>query len=468
MWRLWRVSGDFDFSPCARSKPISSPKGASEGRGPHHMAARAPLGRAAMWCGPSGLHLPCPSGSVNILNTCLLLKFIHKLLRGDDKPWPRWVRRWYGANGISEHPSPLDTPSWRSFKRVFVVYRAITNVRFGNGASTSFWFDNWHAAAPSSPASQAADPSYRVVHHSGRASAYRWRSSRNRASRQPPRLSCPGGGAAFSASGAYRIIKTSGAVLPLAEHNWSNFAPLKVKVFFWIARHGNTRTRALLHRHGILSTARFPFYNDDEDLLHLFFKCPRLAPWFAGLGAHAAASAADLDEGCELLAAAHHGLVPMVRCTLVLLTLWIVWKSRNRMVFDAQLLRPRQMFSLLATHCELATPASMWMRGPIFARSFRKTEEITKWGHEAAEGRAARPGPGRADPAPGPLVWPLALTLRLLKASVAKPPARATIRKTLPRRRRRESHLGDSGDRLPAGEGIHLPEDSTPPWSPPE
>ncbi|KAM0839234.1 hypothetical protein ACQ4PT_060451 [Festuca glaucescens] len=82
------------------------------------------------------------------------------------------------------------------------------------------------------------------------------------------------GGAAFSTAGAYRIMKTSGVVLPLAEHNWSNFVPLKVKVFFWVARHGNTRTRALLHRHGILSTARCPFCNDDEDLLHLFFKCP--------------------------------------------------------------------------------------------------------------------------------------------------------------------------------------------------
>ena len=25
-------------------------------------------------------------------------------------------------------------------------------------------------------------------------------------------------------------------------------------------------------------------------------------------------------------------------------------------------------------------------QGPIFARSFQKTEEITKWGHEAARG----------------------------------------------------------------------------------
>ncbi|KAK1652860.1 hypothetical protein QYE76_070665 [Lolium multiflorum] len=154
-------------------------------------------------------------------------------------------------------------------------------------------------------------------------------------------------------AGTYRVMKTSGVVLPLADYNWANFAPLKVKVFFWIARHGNTRTRAMLHRHGILSTACCPFCNSKEDLLHLFFRCPRLGPWFAGLGAHAATSATDLAEGCASLAAAHRGLVPPVRHTLVLLTLWIIWKSRNRMVFDAQRLRPRQMFSLLASQCGL-------------------------------------------------------------------------------------------------------------------
>ncbi|KAK1609537.1 hypothetical protein QYE76_033210 [Lolium multiflorum] len=52
MWRLWRVSVT-DFSPCVfRSKPISSPKGASGPARPH-MAA----GGAAAMCGASGLHL---------------------------------------------------------------------------------------------------------------------------------------------------------------------------------------------------------------------------------------------------------------------------------------------------------------------------------------------------------------------------------------------------------------------------
>ncbi|KAK1684942.1 hypothetical protein QYE76_045790 [Lolium multiflorum] len=70
--------------------------------------------------------------------------------------------------------------------------------------------------------------------------------------------------------------------------------------------------------------------------------------------------------------------------------------------------------------------------GPIFARSFQKTEEITKWGHEAARDR--RRGPALAAALPrAPRVAP-ALTFRLLKVSVETPAPRATIRKTFQRR----------------------------------
>jgi hypothetical protein len=47
-------------------------------------------------CGQAGR----PLRYLHCQNVCLLLKFIHKLVRGDDTPWARWVRRWYGAGGI--------------------------------------------------------------------------------------------------------------------------------------------------------------------------------------------------------------------------------------------------------------------------------------------------------------------------------------------------------------------------------
>jgi hypothetical protein len=305
----------------------------------------------------------------------LLLKFIHKLVSGDDTPWTRWVRRWYGASGITDPPSREDTPAWRAFKQLFATYRGITNVRVGDGETTSFWFDNWHAAGPlfaCTPAllSHCTNPAITV------ADAFRERrlllplqprltvtaqgqlgslvgSLQHAALSSDPDARLLPGGTAFSTAAAYRIMCTTGVALPLADYNWENFAPLKVRVFFWIARHGNTRTRALLHRHGVLPSPRCPFCDANEDLLHLFAGCTRLSPLFTLVGAPTAGAARDLEGVCAALAVPLDAHAPFVRHTLVLLILWIAWKSRNRKVFDDVWMRAHQLALLLAEHCEL-------------------------------------------------------------------------------------------------------------------
>ncbi|KAK1684798.1 hypothetical protein QYE76_045646, partial [Lolium multiflorum] len=98
-------------------------------------------------------------------------------------------------------------------------------------------------------------------------------------------------------------------------------------------------------------------------------------------------------------------------------------------------------------------------QGPIFAQSLRPGER--KWGHGAATG--ARPGLAARPGVWGPRVAP-ALPFRLLKASVVKPPVPEpyeTPPPPIPSRGIQEIASG-------TGEGIHLPEDSTPPWSPPD
>src|SRR5215218_2902761 len=102
----------------------------------------------------------------------------------------------------------------------------------------------------------------------------------------------------------------------------------------------------------------------------------------------------------------------------------------------------------------------------------RRPRGERKWGHEAptqqggaAQALAARPW------CVGPSCGPLRCPSAYLKPS-SRIPLYREPRYGKPSRDAAAANpiSGDSGDRLrhPAGEGIHLPEDSTPPWSPPE
>ncbi|KAK1686695.1 hypothetical protein QYE76_047543 [Lolium multiflorum] len=107
-------------------------------------------------------------------------------------------------------------------------------------------------------------------------------------------------------------------------------------------------------------------------------------------------------------------------------------------------------------------------QGPIFPRSFQKTEEHTKWATRWRHHVAARPGGARAALWCAPSLAPDS-PFRLQIASVTKPPVPRTTIKPSRDAAAADPISGDPGDRLrhPAGEGNHLPEDSTPPWSPP-
>jgi hypothetical protein len=303
------------------------------------------------------------------------MKFVHKLFSGEITPWARWVRRWYGEFGIAQAPSTLDTPIWRTFKKVFALYRQLTVVATGSGVTVSFWLDNWHNAGPlfaRLPAlfSHCTQPTISVadaLRASGLllplqprlAAVAEMELDVVSAAMREVRLaggidarSLPGGGA-FRSSDVYNLLLISGVSLPLNNVNWDNFAPTKVRIFFWIARHGNTRTRAFLHRLGCLASDACPFCSAPEELHHMLFSCPRLGPLRAALGVPATAVANDLEGICDIFGAPIIHLHDATRHTAILLVLWIVWKSRNRKVFDNVLTPPRQLSSMVSAHCML-------------------------------------------------------------------------------------------------------------------
>ena len=159
----------------------------------------------------------------------------------------------------------------------------------------------------------------------------------------------------FKTSDVYRVLHSSGIVVPFQDINWVNFAPPKVRVFFWILRLGKTRTRERLFRHGCVPSPHCPFCPGcDEDLPHLFVVCPRLSEVWSRVvpGLHLSP---DADMATLLRGLASHlpRWHPRVVNTVLLAITWCVWKSRNRMVFDSEELSAARVLATVSDHLRL-------------------------------------------------------------------------------------------------------------------
>jgi len=71
--------------------------------------------------------------------SCLLLKFVHKLHEADHLPWKTWFISHAGANFLNAPDSYLAKLVLTELPR----YRSLTKVQLGDGTSVSFWHDKW-------------------------------------------------------------------------------------------------------------------------------------------------------------------------------------------------------------------------------------------------------------------------------------------------------------------------------------
>ncbi|KAM0828739.1 hypothetical protein ACQ4PT_067324 [Festuca glaucescens] len=311
---------------------------------------------------------------LGLQNKCLLLKAIHGLFTGQDSPWTRWVKRIY----LGDRPQEA-TPAWKCFQSLIPLYRSITRVEPRDGRSTSLWHDAWTPLGPLSvalpaafshclrPLATVADAlesgvvGVPLVHRvtaaaSGEMEFVHACLSRVSLTTSPDvRTVALGPSANFSMGCVYRSLHSSGCIVPGQGVNWDCFAPLKVRVFFWIMRLHKTRTRALLHRLGCVPSPDCPFCSSQpEDISHLFVGCPHLRPLWS-IVSPLGRPHADADVPA-LLDALSEDLPPMhrkARNTVVLALLWSIWKSRDRMVFDADLMSTPRVLDMLVDHLRL-------------------------------------------------------------------------------------------------------------------
>ncbi|TVU21838.1 hypothetical protein EJB05_31506, partial [Eragrostis curvula] len=254
---------------------------------------------------------------------------------------------------------------------------AITSVEVGNGATTSFWFDDWtnlgplHLALPAA-FSHCTDTaiSVRKALHTG-ILTLPLRPRLSEAAITELNSLCSSLSAATledrpderwirgtesrtpTSKSMYSKISPPGHEIRLQQHNWDNFAPKKVQVFFWILRHGNTRTRSFLHSLGVVDTKYCPFCpTNTETIDHLFVSCPAIQSFWHILLGH---TTDTIEDWCSLVVSKFSSWPVKTMNTLLLALLWIAWKRRNRMIFDGINLTTAATATLLAEHLRLWT-----------------------------------------------------------------------------------------------------------------
>jgi hypothetical protein len=174
----------------------------------------------------------------------------------------------------------------------------------------------------------------------------------------------------FKASTAYVKICPPCTETRWQRFNWINFVPKRVQIFFWIMRHGNTRTHHFLHASGMLDTTYYPSCaSEREDIDHLFGACPAVADiWVAFLPAGPVIT--SVDNVCQPCSSAFQAWEPPVLNTLLLTMLWTVWKRRNRKVFNDITMSVPATTSLLSEHIRL------WL---VRAKPSTNTRSIEDW-----------------------------------------------------------------------------------------
>jgi len=77
---------------------------------------------------------------LEVQNTCLLLKLMHRLHSGSQSSWANWIREHVCLANLE---GDIQGNHWELMRELLPLYQAITTVQLGDGKSTSFWHDVW-------------------------------------------------------------------------------------------------------------------------------------------------------------------------------------------------------------------------------------------------------------------------------------------------------------------------------------
>ncbi|CAM0911087.1 unnamed protein product [Alopecurus aequalis] len=167
----------------------------------------------------------------------------------------------------------------------------------------------------------------------------------------------------YSAASAYDMQFEGSIRFSFKDTIWSSGAPLKCRIFGWLAILGKCHTADCLQRKGWPHNAACVFcLSEHETALHLLATCPVISRlWIklfhtAGLNNNLLPTQDD-DSLDSWLTRTRRQLPPTLKknwCALVHLTWWTIWKERNSRIFN------NAAESLSRLHANIVAEAKCW------------------------------------------------------------------------------------------------------------
>jgi hypothetical protein len=289
---------------------------------------------------------------LELQNRCLLMKFIDKLFSDEDASWKDWITR---DTTIFETPAAgSNSYLWRIINDELSAYRSITTVTVRNGASTSFWFDDWLPDGPLNLShaalfSHTTRPNISVqdVFHTGFDLRLRPRLTNAASAQLASLLMCLQGitlqdapdqramkltGKPFTTRSAYSALDSNQGPPDIhGQRIWSSRVPNKVKIFSWLYFKDQLSTRSNLHAKHVLDDDQCQRCTGVlEDRRHVFFGCPISSGVRIRLNLSNVASLSDVDAwNADVPPNLDAKLWPFILQTL----LWRLWDARNGEIF---------------------------------------------------------------------------------------------------------------------------------------
>ena len=207
---------------------------------------------------------------LEVQNTCLLLKLLHRLHTGSQSSWANWIREHMCLANLE---GDIQGNHWELMREMLPLYQAITTVELGDGKSTAFWHDVWtseesiaeyfpalysHCKLPNQPVHLIAAEGLRC-HLVPRLTAevtLELATVNELLSRVVLTNNRDGRNSAFAmengtlhTSGLYKMIKSSRDPLdPSTGAFWHSYAPPRVQIFAWLLMHGRLQSKPNLFR----------------------------------------------------------------------------------------------------------------------------------------------------------------------------------------------------------------------------